>query len=71
EDYIQSRCNYYAVLRPGDGSKESIAKKIIDYFVKSDARLRYVDLNEFLLRIPGPSRIDKLVASPRGNSKNS
>ncbi|MEM4753019.1 MAG: ribosome rescue protein RqcH [Sulfolobales archaeon] len=71
EDYIQSRCNYYAVLRPGDESKESIAKKMIDYFVKSDARLRYVDLNEFLLRIPGPSRIDKLVASPRGNSKNS
>lgn len=64
EDYLRSRCNYYAVLRPGDGSKEAIAKKLINHFIKADARLRYVDLNEFLLRIPGPSRIDKLVVSP-------
>lgn len=65
EDYIRSRCNYYAVLRPGDESRESIAKKLINHFIKADVRLRYVDLNEFLLRIPGLSRIDKLVVSPR------
>ncbi len=64
EDYVRSRCSYYAVIRPGSERKESVAKKIVDSFKKSDPRLRYVDLNDLILRIPGPSRIDKVVTSP-------
>ncbi|MCS7108114.1 MAG: ribosome rescue protein RqcH [Sulfolobales archaeon] len=62
DNYVSSRCSYYAVLNPGTDKKELVAKRLREFFIKSDRRLRYIDLNELILRIPGPSRITKLVA---------
>ncbi|MEM0453447.1 MAG: ribosome rescue protein RqcH [Sulfolobales archaeon] len=61
EDYIFSKCKYYVLLCPGTEKKEIIAKKLVEFFVSNDKRLRYVDLNELVLKIPGPSRVSKLV----------
>ncbi len=57
EDYIRSKCKVYVVLQPGSEGKEAIAKKIIKYFTERERRLKYLDVNSIVLKIPGPSRI--------------
>ena len=57
EDYIRSKCKVYVVLQPGSEGKEAIAKKIIKYFTERERRLKYLDVNSIVSKIPGPSRI--------------
>lgn len=61
EDYISNRCSFYAVLKPGDNSKEFIARNLLKFFTECDRRLRYLDVNELISKIPGPSSIIKHV----------
>ncbi len=60
ESYVSNRCAYYAVIVPGNEKKEVIARKLVNSFMKKDMRLRYIDINELILRIPGTSRVNKL-----------
>jgi predicted ribosome quality control (RQC) complex YloA/Tae2 family protein len=57
EDYIRSRCRVYVVLQPGSEGKEAIAKKIVRYFIEKERRLKYLDVNSVVSKIPGPSRV--------------
>ncbi len=61
EEYIKGRAKFYVVLNPGNVSKEAIGKKMLNFFVECDKRLKYLDVNELTLRIPGPSEILRYV----------
>lgn len=61
EEYIKDRAKFYVVLNPGNASKETVCKRMLNFFIECDKRLKYLSVNELILRIPGPSEILRYV----------